>query len=66
MLNNRYSRAASSIATALETDTYFVADVSTQENDAFIFRVMLYLNRYFGKYSIQYMNNGDALIQKQG
>ena len=66
MLDNRYSRAAHSIAAELETETCVVVDVSTTEKDSHIFRVMLYLNRYFGKYWIEYPGSGFAFIRKRG
>ena len=66
MLNNRYSRAANTIAAELETKTMISVDVSTTEKDSHIFRVMLYLNHYFGKYWIEYPGNGTAIIRKQG
>jgi hypothetical protein len=66
MLNNRYSRAAHSIAAELNSEPMVVVDVSTQEQDNHIFRVMMYLCHYFGKYWIEYQNNGTAIIRKQG
>ena len=66
MLDNHYSRAAHLIADKLEIESSVTVDVSTTEQDSHIFRVMLYLNRYFGKYWIKYLNNGMAIIQKQG
>ena len=65
MLNNRHSRAAAAIATELETKNSVIVDVSTLEADSHIFRVMMYLCRYFGKYWIEYPGNGTAIIRKQ-
>ncbi len=65
MLNNRHSRAARAIAAKLENETSVIVDVSTTEKDSYIFRVMMYLNHYFGKYWIKYSNDGTAIIQKQ-
>lgn len=66
MLNNRHSRAAATIAAKLENDSSVTVDVSTNEQDSHIFRAMLYLNHYFGKYWIEYSDNGTAIIRKQG
>ena len=66
MLDNRYSRAARNIFNELETERSVTVDVSTHEKDSFIFRVMLYLTHYFGKYWIEYYKNGLATIRKQG
>jgi hypothetical protein len=66
MLDNRYSRAAHVIAFELKTEISVTVDVSTPEQDAYIFRIMAYLNRYFGKYWIVYPGNGLAIIRKQG
>lgn len=66
MLNNRHSRAASVIAAVLETETSVIVDVSTAEKDSHIFRVMMYLNHYFGKYWIEYPGSDIAIIRKQG
>lgn len=66
MLNNRYSNTARNIATILENNTSVVVDVTTTEADNYIFRVMNYLYRYFGKYWIEYMGDGTAIIRKQG
>lgn len=66
MLNNRHSRAATAIAAELETKTSVTVDVSTTENDSHIFRVMMYLNHYFGKYWIEYSGDNTAIIRKQG
>lgn len=65
MLNNRYSRAAAAIATEFETKNSVIVDVSTPEADSHIFRVMMYLCHYFGKYWIEYLNNDTAIIRKQ-
>ena len=65
MLDNRYSRAAHFIAFELETETSVTVDVSTPAQDSHIFRVMMYLNHYFGRYWIQYTGNGYAIIRKQ-
>ena len=66
MLDNRYSRAAHGIAFELKTEISVTVDVSTPEKDSYIFRTMMYLNRYFGKYWITYIGNGTAIIRKQG
>jgi hypothetical protein len=66
MLNNRHSRAAQAIATELETKKCVVVDVSTPVQDSHIFRAMMYLNHYFGKYWIEYIDDGMAVIRKQG
>ena len=66
MLNNRHSRTASIIAAAFENETSIIVDVSTNEKDSHIFRVMMYLNHYFGKYWIEYLKDGTAIIRKQG
>lgn len=66
MLDNRYSRAAHFIALELKTEISVTVDVSTPEQDSHIFRVMMYLNHYFGKYWITYIGNGTAIIRKQG
>lgn len=66
MMNNRYSQAARAIATKFKTETAIVVDVSTPVKDSYIFHVMMYLNRYFGKYWIKYFDDGTAIIQKQG
>jgi len=66
MLDNRHSRAARAIAAELETKPCVVVDVSTPVTDAHIFRVMMYLNHYFGKYWIEYVDCGTAIIRKQG
>jgi len=65
MLNNRHSRAAAAIATEFETKDSVTVDVSTPEADSHIFRVMMYLCHYFGKYWIEYLSNGTAIIRKQ-
>lgn len=65
MLNNRHSRAARAIAAKFENENSIIVDVSTNEQDSHIFRVMMYLNHYFGKYWIEYLNNGTAIIRKQ-
>jgi len=66
MLNNRHSRTAALIAAELENETAIIVDVSTDEKDSHIFRVMLYLCHYFGKYWIEYPGDGTAIIRKQG
>ena len=66
MLDNRYSRAAREIARQFETETAIFVDVSTTEADSYIFRVMMYLTHYFGKYWIEYPGNGTAIVRKQG
>lgn len=66
MLDNRYSRAAHNIAFELKTEISITVDVSTPEKDSHIFRTMMYLNHYFGKYWIAYIGNGTAIIRKQG
>lgn len=66
MLDNRHSRTASLIAAALENATSVIVDVSTDVKDSHIFRVMAYLDNYFGKYDIMYMDDGTAIIRKQG
>lgn len=66
MLNNRHSRTARAIATALETEMSVIVDVSTNEQDSHIFRVMMYLNHYFGKYWIECPGDGTGIIRKQG
>lgn len=66
MLDNRYSRAAREIAAQFETETSVVVDVSTPEKDSLIFRAMMYLRHYFGKYSITYNTDDTAIIRKQG
>lgn len=66
MLNNRYSRTAESIAAVLKNNSSVIVDVSTEEKDICIFRVMVYLNHYFGKYWIEYPGNGTAIIRQQG
>lgn len=65
MLNNRHSRTASIIAAELENEISVTVDVSTDAQDSHIFRVMMYLNHYFGKYWIMYVGNGTAIIRKQ-
>lgn len=65
MLNNRHSRAAAAIATELETKNSVTVDVSTPEADSHIFRVMAYLNHYYGKYWIKYQEDGTGIIMKQ-
>ena len=65
MLNNRHSRAAAAIATEFETKNSVIVDVSTPEADSHIFRVMIYLCHYFGKYWIEYPGDGTAIIRKQ-
>jgi hypothetical protein len=65
MLNNRHSRAAAAIATELETKNSVVVNVSTPEADSHIFRVMAYLNHYYGKYWIKYSEDGTGIIMKQ-
>lgn len=66
MLNNRHSRAAAMIAAELENETAIIVDVSTNDKDSHIFRVMAYLCHYFGKYWIEYPGDGTAIIRKQG
>lgn len=66
MLDNRYSRAARAIAAKLETEDKTIVDVSTPVSDSLIFRTMMYLNHYFGRYSIMYLDDGTAIIRKQG
>lgn len=66
MLDNRYSRAARALAAKLETESSIRINVSTPAADSYIFRVMQYLCHYFGKYWIQYNNDGFAIIRKQG
>lgn len=66
MMNNQHSRAARALAAQFENETAVVVDVSTPDKDSHIFKVMLYLCRYFGKYSIEYPGNGTAIIRKQG
>lgn len=66
MLNNRHSRTARAVAAALETEMSVIVDVSTNEKDSHIFRVMMYLCHYFGKYWIEYPGDGTAIIRKQG
>ena len=66
MLNNRHSRAARAIAAKLENENSVIVDVSTPELDSHIFRVMMYLNHYFGKYWILCPGDGTAIIRKQG
>lgn len=68
MLDNRYARAAHMIALQLETESCVTVDVSTPKQDSHIFRVMNYLNHYFGKYWIEYSypENKTAKIRKQG
>ena len=66
MLDNRHSRAAHFIAFELQTEDSVTVDVSTPTQDSHIFRVMAYLNHYFGKYWIAYMGDGTAIIRKQG
>lgn len=66
MLDNRYSRAAKFISVELETENCVVVDVSTPEQDSHIFRVMMYLNHYFGKYWIECPGDGTGIIRKQG
>lgn len=66
MLNNRHARTAQIIAASLENNSSVIVDVSTPESDAHIFRVMMYLNHYFGKYWIECKNDGIATIRKQG
>ena len=66
MLDNRYSRAARAIAAKFETETAVTVDVSTSEKDSHIFRTMMYLTHYFGKYWIEYLKDGTAIIRKQG
>ena len=65
MLDNHYSRAAREIAAKFETETSVVVDVSTPEKDSLIFRVMMYLTHYFGKYYITYNTDNTAIIRKQ-
>lgn len=65
MLDNSYSRAARNIFHELEIEKSVTVDVSTNEKDSFIFWVMIYLTRYFGKYWIEYYKNGLATIRKQ-
>lgn len=66
MMNNRDSRTARALAAKFENEKAITVDVSTREKDSHIFRAMLYLNHYFGKYSIEYPGNGTAIIRKQG
>ena len=66
MLDNRHSRTAHFIAFELKTETSVIVDVSTPEQDSHIFRVMMYLNHYFGKYWIEYPGGDTAIIRKQG
>ena len=65
MLNNHHSRTAAIIAAELENETAIIVDVSTFEQDSHIFRVMAYLCHYFGRYWIEYLNDGTAIIRKQ-
>ena len=66
MLDNRYTRTARTIAAKLETENKTIVDVSTPVSDSLIFHTMMYLNHYFGRYSIMYLNDGTAIIRKQG
>lgn len=66
MLDNRYSRTAAIIAAELKNEISITVDVSTETQDSHIFRVMNYLNHYFGKYWIMYIGDGTAIIRKQG
>lgn len=64
--NTRLARAARFIAQRLENENEVHLTIPTEYADSRIWRIMCYLNKFCGKYWIEYPNNNTAIVRKQG
>lgn len=62
---SRIASAAQFIATRLESESEVRLSIPTDYADSRIFRIMIYMNRYCGKYWIEYIGHYTAIIRKQ-
>ena len=61
----RIARTARFLAARFENETEIHLTIPSDYADSRIFRIMLYMNRYCGKYYIAYQGKS-AIIRKQG
>lgn len=63
---SRIARTARFIASRLENENEVYLTVRTDYADSRIFRIMMYMTHFIGKYWIEYPGNSTAIIRKQG
>ena len=61
----RIARTAKFIAHRLEYESEVRLSIPTEYADSRIFRILLYMTRYCGKYWIMYPGNKTVIIRKQ-
>lgn len=62
---SRIARTARFIAARFENENEVILSIPSDYADSRIFRIMIYMNRYCGKYWIEYKNKTTAIIRKQ-
>ena len=65
--NTRAARAARAIAARLNSQSTVTLSVPSRNAECKIFRIMCYMNRYCGTYTLEYLKDGKhAIVRKLG